>query len=591
MSRVPVDLWVRLNHEDFEDDFDADGVDLSPGGLALKSDYLPEIGDRLRCRFDDPDDESELVVDGEVVWAHDAGERSGEFGLRFTSVDGSVEDGLRRLVEHLGGQPGERVRLHLDGVASPIDADLVERDEGWLTAEQELPFLELGMGVAAQDGSRGRLASVDLRLEGGVPRLVLGVELDELEAPSANDVETLDEPEPEDEPDAGSTYDDELLEAANDATMQDVLLPEALAEAAEEAPIDEGREAQQVKVFEVAQDDAPAADETHEEDEELLAEAPREGVAAKLAPAVARSKRAMADGWAKTRPALAALWQKTVAFVALVGSKAGPGLRSFFGKLKALGAVLWGKVRKSKPKRRTTAMPKAKRVAGAPRRRQRGGREEVAPPRRKNRRIVAMSVLAFVAVGAAVYAFAGGEEVEATPPADAAPAQPAAEPVERSDPEPAPAAAPAAQEEPAAGEAPAEASAGEVAEEPAGGPLAEPSYPTLRDAQPSSGGPVSEGQAFGADSVEEGRSATIRMSQPVETLRGQVNDDGFTVTVPGALALDRAAPIAAANPAVERAMILNRGDHAVLTVRFVAGRSPEYRVVARGRAIEVIIER
>jgi hypothetical protein len=95
---------------------------------------------------------------------------------------------------------------------------------------------------------------------------------------------------------------------------------------------------------------------------------------------------------------------------------------------------------------------------------------------------------------------------------------------------------------------------------------------------------------FGATEVPGGRSFMLRMSQPVRAIEGVARDHGFMVTVPGALSLDRAGPIAAAHPAVERSMILNRGDHAELTIRFVDGRSPAYRVSARGRAIEIVLE-
>ena len=127
--RIPLDVLVRLTHEDYEEPFDADGVDVSAGGLALRADYLPEVGDRLRCRFDCPPEGDEIEVEGEVVWAHDAGERSGEFGLRFTELDVEAEGALAQLVEHLGieraggpwadaGRP--RARLHLEAVATPI---------------------------------------------------------------------------------------------------------------------------------------------------------------------------------------------------------------------------------------------------------------------------------------------------------------------------------------------------------------------------------------------------------------------------------------------------------------------------------------
>ena len=598
-ARVPIDLFIRLAHEDYEDAFDADGVDLSIGGIALRSDYLPEVGDRLQMRFDNPASGEEIEVDGEVVWAHDAGERSGEFGLRFETVDGEVAASLRALVSHLGGDAKTVARLHLDGVASPIEAEILDRDARWLTVEQELPFLELGMGVTIENGGgapRGRLASVDLRIENGTPRLVLSVELDSLEEEtfdpyaeddaedevayaSPNDVATLDEPE----------------EPVADATMQDYDLPDELREAVEAAPPVERDE---VKVFAI-EDDEDDEDELYDEDsfeENLeptrdaitpgdLTAAPDDpvgGLQAKLAPIVAALRKGLNQGWIKTKPMLVAFWAKLLAFLATVAKKGGP-------KAKALLAKLPGVVAKLKPKgkRRTTAAPpKKRRTAGAPRRRQHA--EEPAPKKKSGRRILVLSALAFAGVGAAVYALAGGEEEPEVeiPAADSAPV----EVEEQTSPTPAsaPAPAPALPEEaPAAADAPAEPAA---APEPEGGPLAEPSYPSLRDGTAS--GPVSEGQSFGSSSApDDARSATIRMSQPVSTLRGQRQDDGFSVTVPGALALDRAGPIAAANPSVERAMILNRGDHAVLTVRFVAGRNPEYRVVARNRAIVVEIGR
>ena len=83
----------------------------------------------------------------------------------------------------------------------------------------------------------------------------------------------------------------------------------------------------------------------------------------------------------------------------------------------------------------------------------------------------------------------------------------------------------------------------------------------------------------------------LRMSNDVTEMEGIIEDDGFSVTIPGSLSLSRAGPIAAAHPDVEHASILNRGDFSELTVRFVAGRKPLYRVEAHGPAVEVTIGR
>ncbi len=599
-ARVPLDLWIRLAHEDYEEPFDADGVDLSTGGLALRADYLPEVGDRLRCQFESPPTGEEIQVDGEVVWAHDAGERSGEFGLRFGPLDDQVQNSLREIVSHVRGDTSNLARLHLDGVASPIEAEILERDARWLTVEQELPFLNLGMGVTIEGGGgapRGRLVSVDLRLDGGTPRLVLSVELDELdgfaaETGAAVSEDTFDDDE-RIEVGAAETLDHELDEEplaydgldASDSTVQDYELEGELRDAVDaHVPI----ERDDVVVFAVGEDDErddELARPSIEDDEDARSAGDRLGAfRAKVEPLVAKTRAGFGAALGKARPALSAGWAKLAALYALALSKAGPGAKALSVKVKAR----FSKLVSRRAKRRKTSAPPAKRVAGAPRRQRRAA----APPapKRNRRKILALSTLAFLGVGTGAYALSGSDEATAAsepsselPPAMTAPTASIAQPPPAVEPAPT-ASAPATPETaPApAVEAPTPA--------PEGGRLGEPSFPTLRDADPSSA-PVSEGQAFGAASVAEGRSATIRMSQPVETLRGQPQDGGFTVTVPGALALDRAGPIAAANPSVERAMILNRGDHAVLTVRFVAGRSPDYRVVARGRAIEVVIGR
>jgi hypothetical protein len=99
------------------------------------------------------------------------------------------------------------------------------------------------------------------------------------------------------------------------------------------------------------------------------------------------------------------------------------------------------------------------------------------------------------------------------------------------------------------------------------------------------------GTSFGAGAVPGGETHVLRMSKDVTEMEGIIEDDGFSVTIPGSLSLSRAGPIAAAHPDVEHASILNRGDFSELTLRFVAGRKPLYRVEAKGPAIEVTIAR
>ena len=96
-------------------------------------------------------------------------------------------------------------------------------------------------------------------------------------------------------------------------------------------------------------------------------------------------------------------------------------------------------------------------------------------------------------------------------------------------------------------------------------------------------------QIFGTAKLTKGTRLTLRMSRPVAELRGTRAVDGFRVVVPGALSLDKAGPLAAAHSSVARAAIFNHGDRSELSVFFVPGKSPAYRVQAKGASIEILI--
>jgi hypothetical protein len=96
---------------------------------------------------------------------------------------------------------------------------------------------------------------------------------------------------------------------------------------------------------------------------------------------------------------------------------------------------------------------------------------------------------------------------------------------------------------------------------------------------------------FGEASVPNGRTFVLRMSGPVTGLEGEKRDDGFSVRIPGRLALDRASPIATSHRAVARALILNRGEYAELTVEFLPGMRPKYQVAGKDNTLEVTLER
>ncbi len=199
--RVPLDeVHLEISPEGFDETFEADALNVGAGGLAGRSAILPDVGAKLRCRFQSPVDGMAVDADCEVVWAEDSGPNRGEFGLRFTALGSDEQRSITQLVEEWqdeldalaaasenpgsidsaiaepepAGATGGTVRLELAGVGQPLDAEAVHRAGDVLVAEQGLPFLRIGTHVS--EGEReGRLEAVDLRIDGGTPKLVLTV--------------------------------------------------------------------------------------------------------------------------------------------------------------------------------------------------------------------------------------------------------------------------------------------------------------------------------------------------------------------------------------------------------------------------------
>lgn len=96
---------------------------------------------------------------------------------------------------------------------------------------------------------------------------------------------------------------------------------------------------------------------------------------------------------------------------------------------------------------------------------------------------------------------------------------------------------------------------------------------------------------FGQKQVPNARRFVLKMSEPVKALTGSADAGGFSVVIANNRTLDRAAPLKALVPAIERAAIWNRKDNTVeLSVRFVRGTSPAYRVSAgQDSTLEILI--
>jgi hypothetical protein len=162
--------------------FEAQAVNVSEEGIHLRTAYLPEPGQPLTCRFDAGAGNS-VLASGEVAWSLGA-ERGGEFGVRFTEVDAESVDALKRIcgvaAQPAGVIPGSKVRLHIDGLASPMRAKIRDAHSTAVTVGSDLGFLQVGRQLELEDAQSGakRPANIDrvavsLDPSSNVPQLVV----------------------------------------------------------------------------------------------------------------------------------------------------------------------------------------------------------------------------------------------------------------------------------------------------------------------------------------------------------------------------------------------------------------------------------
>lgn len=583
VARMDFDAVVELHHGDFAAPFEADALDLGPGGIALQAPYLPAIGTHLDCRFALPGTDQDVAVSGEVVWAASRGPDAGRFGLRFQHLQGELRDRLRRTLgdtpEPQLGDDGDddevrEVRLALEGVDSPIVARPVHRAPDLLVVEQPLPFLSLGRGVRVGEEARGaRLDSVDLvQGAGDVPRLVLTLSWTE------DALATVDDPGA-DPADAADSLEAFVQEDFADGTYPGAVGPESDGLVAPPGPVDGDPtepdlappQVEDAAADRVARAPAPTPEPGDasptaatpgprrilRDDSGAEWRVPAPGTSHRRRAVVAAAREAAQDTARRARAAVAGALPP----VLRVGREA---LRLGRRILRALARVF------ARPATPAPRGPATRNVRA---------RTDAEPGLVLDRQRLLLGALVALAAGAAaVFVFRGGDGAAA----DASPTSLAAAAAAEDAPY-----APSLAELGAA-TAPAEDEAAPAPE--AAAPDAVPDEsPYAVDLQELAEGPSAAPAVFGDPHVPNGQSFLLRMSQPVRSLEGRVEEDGFSVTMRGTLALQGAAPIAAAHPAVERALILNRGSYSVLTVRFADGKKPAYRVVARNQALEIEI--
>lgn len=148
--------------------FEAEAVDVSSRGMHLRTAYLPHEGDPLVCRFENAG--REILVEGVVAWRREHG-RGGEFGVQFTALDSKSVESLRELCGDVAVAPqnpdagpiGTRVKLHIEGLGSPMKARVKEGSAARVQVGSSLEFLKLGRKLELEDLERGarREAQID----------------------------------------------------------------------------------------------------------------------------------------------------------------------------------------------------------------------------------------------------------------------------------------------------------------------------------------------------------------------------------------------------------------------------------------------
>lgn len=196
--RVSFETAVTASDANGGSAFEAESVDVSPEGMRLRAAYLPSVGERLLCRFDGPS--GEVAVEGEVAWRNEES-RGGELGVKFTALDSVTEEAVRALCKELEEPAeneqkapnlpkGSRVRLHIEGLASPMKARVRDGDTHETRVGSNLEFLKVGRSLELEDVDKGgrREAFVDhVKVEvdaaSGVPQLVVALRYDAAPAP------------------------------------------------------------------------------------------------------------------------------------------------------------------------------------------------------------------------------------------------------------------------------------------------------------------------------------------------------------------------------------------------------------------------
>ncbi len=569
--------------------FEAESVDVNTSGMHLRTAYLPEIGEPLTCRFEV--NGKEVIVQGEVAWRNEEA-CGGDFGVRFSEVDAESLAALRGVVgettldepteddepdaEPAKVQRGTLVRLHIDGLASPMKARVRDATTGELLVGSNLEFLKLGRpleleNIDADDKRGARIERVNIEVDPAsrIPQLVVSLRYldgpaDELEAPAPAAA-----PKSQKRPDSTRVVAAEDREEAIDEDEDDEELArkagrsEALWNRIKQVgPVvaQFGGKAKDVmsgaigKAREWKDARANTVESRSPAPRRVTSPAPSGALRSGGRKGVVRDEAAADEPVAAKANLLAKVPKKPVAI----------GLAA----LVVLITVFAIAARKPSQASATAAAPEASASAAEAE----GALPELAaatPPAAPGGPVVA-NVPLFGPTPMST------NEAVAMPTASIAPAAAATPP---------PAADKLAEAAAAAGEA-ADDGSGDDASEPSDDDASEDKAASSAKASSKPAGP----KTFARGKVRNPVVLSLRMTDNVRGLRGVSTATGFTVHVSGAQSKDPAAGLSKKDPRIASIKVSNKGDGADLTVQFKDG-VPAYSVRSSGSNLTIALGR
>ena len=578
MMRIPFDGMVEVGGQ-LGPSFEAQAVNLSEDGMHLRTAYLPDVGQPVTCRFD-AGHGLVVVAAGEVLWKDDMG-NGGEFGIRFTNLDSASIVSLQRIIgmaeEGLALRPpqGRKVRLHIEGLASPMRARVKGAEGSSVTAFSELGFLQVGKQLDLEDAQTGgrRPALIDrvdveIQQDTRVPQLVVTLKYDDEEAHAAEmeamngQGDTTGKDHHEAEMRGHDSHHQAHHDGHHDGHMhddEDVIVPGP--EGVDAAPHD------------------PDAIDDSQMDDEHAAPAAR----------VAHATSATDD----ERPDAGANDMKSA--VARNAAKVTPALEKMMKRAKTTMAILAARAMKKSdgngsdveiPVRRTTAPAPGGGLHTSGRKVVRGEIEEKTPveqPEKPRFAITKKKAVVAGAIGTAVLLAFVAMRKPSTPPAA---------PIAQNAPPPDITAAAAAAARP--GMPTANIPGPGAPAVPPGDPLASQAMSgqmngmsgAIDPTNPAEKGRKGKPVPFGNGPVAHGNVIKIKMDGPIDQLQGASQPSGFTVVIPGRKSVDPAGPLASKDARISAIRMANESQGAELTVTFKDG-VPNYQVKAHGDTLEM----